>query len=355
MKPLCQSLRLLIPLLACTLLWAIPAKKAYSTVRCTATMTAVNFGNVELINNVGLSSNGTLTYTCTNDNSFRTVQVNACFLIDGGQGHQSQLNPSYMVDTGNTANQLNFNLYWPDGVTLWTTTGYGTSTPYKVPVFMIDPAPFFGTSSYTGTATMPARIVTSQNPRPNTGGNFYQNSYTAGSTAIAWDASNSNEPAPATCGANTSARFPFVVSATVIKSCTVSANSNLQLGSAGGVAITETNITGNNSIDVRCTNTTPYFVGLSPSNNNMAGAGVMAAQNLAPVSGNSDTIPYQLRSTAGIGGTIWGNTASASAVGNGKAGVGNGTNQSISVYATTPNANFTPDSYADTVTVNVNY
>ena len=81
----------------------------------------------------------------------------------------------------------------------------------------------------------------------------------------------------------------------------------------------------------------------------------MAAQNTAPVTGNTDSVPYQLRSAPGMTGTIWGNTATSSSVGNGVSGGGNGTAQSITVYATTPSANFTPDSYADTVTVTVNY
>jgi spore coat protein U-like protein len=66
-------------------------------------------------------------------------------------------------------------------------------------------------------------------------------------------------------------------------------------------------------------------------------------------------VPYQLTSTAGAGGTIWGNTATSTAVGNGVAGTGTGAAQSLTVYATAASANFTPDSYADTVTVNVNY
>ncbi|MBU6503769.1 MAG: spore coat protein U domain-containing protein, partial [Burkholderiales bacterium] len=65
-------------------------------------------------------------------------------------------------------------------------------------------------------------------------------------------------------------------------------------------------------------------------------------------------VPYQLYSNATLS-NVWGNTASSASVGNGVAGTGTGSAQSIPVYAKAPSANYTPDSYSDTVTVNVNY
>jgi spore coat protein U-like protein len=144
----------------------------------------------------------------------------------------------------------------------------------------------------------------------------------------------------------------FQVLITITKACTVTAGSasNINLGS---VAATAVNTTGSNTISVNCSKTTPYYVGLAPSNANTAGAGTMVSTT-APAT-NTDKVPYQLTSTAGAGGTIWGNTATSTAVGNGVAGTGTGLAQSLTVYATAASANFTPDSYADTVTVNVNY
>jgi spore coat protein U-like protein len=65
-------------------------------------------------------------------------------------------------------------------------------------------------------------------------------------------------------------------------------------------------------------------------------------------------VPYQLNSVSNTG-PVWGNTATATTVGNGVAGTGTGISQPIPVYATVPSANFTPDTYTDTVTVNVNF
>lgn len=143
----------------------------------------------------------------------------------------------------------------------------------------------------------------------------------------------------------------FQVLITVLKSCTVTAGSgsNINLGSVNANA---GSTSGNNTISVNCSKTTPYFIGLAPSNANTLGAGTMASST-NPVT-NTDKIPYQLNQTSATG-PVWGNTATTSAVGNGVAGTGTGLAQTITVYATVANADFTPDSYADTVTVNVNY
>ena len=146
----------------------------------------------------------------------------------------------------------------------------------------------------------------------------------------------------------------FQVLLKIQKSCAVTAGSGskIDLGTQDASA---TNLAGTSNISVNCANKTPYFIGLAPGNNDTLGAGKLLALNVAPVTGNSDTILYQLRSTTGVAGTIWGNTATGTAIGNGVSGTGNGSAQSIPVFVTVPSANFTPDSYRDTVTVNVNY
>jgi len=141
----------------------------------------------------------------------------------------------------------------------------------------------------------------------------------------------------------------FQITVTIQKACTVTAGaaSNIALGT---VVATATNTLGNNTITVNCSKTTPYFIGLAPSNSSTAGAGTLSG-----TTGNTDTVPYQLSSTAGPSGTVWGNTATASSAGNGVSGTGTGLNQTHTVYVTVPSANYTPDTYTDTVTINVNY
>jgi spore coat protein U-like protein len=158
---------------------------------------------------------------------------------------------------------------------------------------------------------------------------------------------------PAARAATATGTFQVLID--IQKSCTVTAGagSNVDVGS---VASTATNSAASNTVSVTCTKATPYFIGLAPSVPNggtNSGSGSMASTG--GVVGNTDKVPYQLRSTAGASGTVWGNTATSSVVGNGVAGTGSGSAQTHTVYATVPSANFTADSYADTVTITVNY
>lgn len=147
--------------------------------------------------------------------------------------------------------------------------------------------------------------------------------------------------------ATTSATFE--VSVTIQKACSVTAGapSNISLGT---VAATATNVLASNVITVLCSKTTPYYVGLAPSNGNTVGAGVMSGTG-----SNTDKVPYQLSSTAGPTGTVWGNISAPASSGNGVTGTGTGANQSLTVHVTAPSANYTPDSYTDTVTVTVTF
>lgn len=141
----------------------------------------------------------------------------------------------------------------------------------------------------------------------------------------------------------------FDVSIEIEAACSVTAggDSDIDLGT---VASTATDLSGSSTITVKCSNTVPYYVGLSPSNSATDGAGEMDPSGDSP-----DTVPYQLRSTSGSSGTVWGDTATSSSVGNGVSGTGNGEDQDLTVYVTAEDANYAPDSYSDTVTVSVNY
>ncbi|HEB0854522.1 spore coat protein U domain-containing protein [Citrobacter werkmanii] len=146
----------------------------------------------------------------------------------------------------------------------------------------------------------------------------------------------------------------FQVLMTIQKACTVTTGSSSNI-TLGPVNTTATNTSASNTISINCSKTTPYFIGLLPSagnGGNTTGAGAMSS--VANAATNSDKVPYQLNQTSATG-PVWGNTATTTSVGNGVASIGTGQGQNFTVYATAPSANFTPDDYADTVTVNVNY
>ncbi|MGL5698105.1 MAG: Csu type fimbrial protein [Kluyvera sp.] len=141
----------------------------------------------------------------------------------------------------------------------------------------------------------------------------------------------------------------FQVQITIQSACSVAQPSPLIFPSSLASA---TNVQGTTTLNVTCSKTTPYNIGLAPSSGNggtTTGSGAMAG-----TTGNTDKVPYQLNQDA-AGTKPWGNTATASVVGNGVAGVGNGLPQSVTVHAVVASANFTPDNYSDTVTINVNY
>jgi spore coat protein U domain-containing protein, fimbrial subunit CupE1/2/3/6 len=151
-----------------------------------------------------------------------------------------------------------------------------------------------------------------------------------------------------TAHAASPATATFQVLMTIQKTCSVAAGaaSNINLGT---VLSTATNTSNTSNFTVTCSKTTPYFVGMLPSNTNTAGAGTMSGTGT-----NTDKVPYQLYSNAGLS-TPWGNTATSTTVGNGVAGTGTGLPVTTSVWAQASSANFTPDNYADTVTINVNF
>ena len=154
--------------------------------------------------------------------------------------------------------------------------------------------------------------------------------------------------------ASNPATTQFDVLLKVVSACTVSSSNNVNFGSVDSTAAT--GLAANaNAINVTCSKGTKYSIGLTPGNSNTTGAGVMKSAT-APTT-QLDTVAYQLRSTAGPSGTVWGNTnTSGTAVGNGLAGTGTGTAVTHTVYATVADASaVTPDDYKDTVQVSVRY
>ncbi|MCB8876872.1 Csu type fimbrial protein [Acidisoma silvae] len=145
----------------------------------------------------------------------------------------------------------------------------------------------------------------------------------------------------------------FQVTMTITKACVVTAGTGSKIA-LGSVTATAVNTKGSNAITVACSKTTPYYIGLAPSNASTTGAGTMTTSDA--LAGNTDKVPYQLYSDSSYS-VVWGNTATSTTVGNGVSGTGTGiaNTSSLTVYAEAPSADYTPDAYADTVTVNVNF
>jgi spore coat protein U-like protein len=134
----------------------------------------------------------------------------------------------------------------------------------------------------------------------------------------------------------------FAVQVAITATCTINSASTLNFGTQGVLA---TNVDQTSTLQVTCTNTTPYNIGLD------AGTGSGATVATRKLTSGGATVNYTLYSDSGRT-TVWGNTVSTDTV----AGTGNGTGQSYTVYGRIPTQTTpAPGNYADTITVTVTY
>lgn len=133
----------------------------------------------------------------------------------------------------------------------------------------------------------------------------------------------------------------FDVTMRVIADCTIAAT-GIDFGQTGVITAA---ISGQSNINVTCTNTTPYNVGLDAG----TGAGSTGTTRFLGGSGaNADTVAFKLYRAPGSG--LWGNTQGSDTV----AGTGNGNAQTLTVYGEIPvQKSPTPDSYKSVITATI--
>jgi spore coat protein U-like protein len=146
----------------------------------------------------------------------------------------------------------------------------------------------------------------------------------------------SSPPNPALAATATST---FAVTATVQATCLISATT-LAFGTYTGVAAT-----GNSTITVTCTNTSPYNVGLS------AGLATGATVTTRKMQNGVNLLAYGLFRDAAFT-QNWGITIGTDT----QAGTGNGAAQAITVFGQLPANQFvTPGAYSDTITATITF
>src|SRR5262249_55107081 len=114
----------------------------------------------------------------------------------------------------------------------------------------------------------------------------------------------------------------FTVSVTITATCTINSASTLNFGTQG---VLGANVDQTSTIQVTCTNTTPYNIGLD------AGTGTGATVTTRKLTSGGATVNYTLYSDSGRT-TVWGNTIGTNTV----AGTGNGSGQNYTVYGRIP-------------------
>ena len=134
----------------------------------------------------------------------------------------------------------------------------------------------------------------------------------------------------------------MTVQMTITATCLVNSASALNFGTQGVLA---TNVDQTSTVQVTCTNTTPYNIGLN------AGTGAGATVATRKMTSGANTVNYTLyRNSTRT--TLWGNTVGTDTV----AATGNGAAQSYTVYGRVPpQAAPAPGTYTDTITVTVTY
>lgn len=141
----------------------------------------------------------------------------------------------------------------------------------------------------------------------------------------------------------------FLVSATVLKNCTVSAPVAVAFGNytpTGG------NVGANGTVNVNCTKSTPFTVAL---NKGTTAGGTIAQRLMSDGAGN--TLQYNLYTTAAFA-TVWGDGTGSSVTQPGT-GAGMATAVALTVFGSLPdnatNQAVAPGSFTDTITVSVAY
>ena len=327
-------------LLLPVMLW-LSVNSAHADITCEASMnnSIVNISNTITPSNANDASiEQTLTYSCTNTSDV-TQWASICIGVDGGSNGTSQINPRHMI--GRNGSRLNFNM---------TLNGMSNATWGNRTVGGEEFIDFFSVAPGTTPTIKTTVIRVSLLPNNETAkADKYTATFADVNTALTYVAvDSSSDTKQCSLEPQGTSSFSFEVQATVINECKINTTSNIDLRSHPA---STTQVTGSNNqaIDMTCTNGALYNIGLSPSNENTEGQGVMG-----DTGNNNYQLPYKLHSNPT--GTVWGNNGNTyDALTNGVKGAGNGTAQLHTVYVTVPNSDVRPAHYSDTVTVHVNY
>src|SRR5712671_5170317 len=134
----------------------------------------------------------------------------------------------------------------------------------------------------------------------------------------------------------------FTVQITLAATCVINSTSTLDFGTQG---VLTANVDQTSTIQVQCTNTTPYNIGLD------AGTGSGATVTTRKMTSGGATVNYSLYSDSART-TVWGNTVGTNTI----SGTGSGLAQNNTVYGRVPpQTTPAPATYSDTIVATVTY
>lgn len=316
--------RLLLFMTLCALLGVLPQRASAQT--CSASPSALSFGNVSPIGMSAVAATGTVSISCTWPAITLTPSVQVCLNMGG-------TTPRYLAIG---ANQLQYNLYQDAAHSLaWGSTALGTT-----PISVVLNKPLTGNTATTS-VNFYGQITASQPTVPTSGNANTVYSQTLSQTSLTYGFFLLVTPG---CAALTTSAgsFGFTASATVVNNCLISAT-NMAFTSTG-VLSSALNATG--AITARCTNGDAYEIALS------SGASGNVAARQMQRSGGGGAVNYQLYTDAART-SAWGDGTAGTTM---ATGTGSGNAVSITVYGRVP-AQTTPmpGSYSDTITATISF
>jgi spore coat protein U-like protein len=295
---------------------------------CNFTISALNFGTIDLTANTPFTSTATYSASCTGTAS---TTVRTCPNIDVGSGGSTSGSPRFLL---NGATQLNFNLYQDGSYTsVWGSNLWAFAGSYPSPTLDVALS-----SGGTGSAsqTIYGQIWAGQQ---TLAAGTYTSAFSGTQASVAY--AYSTVGTCATIGSSHATSAPFTATATDATNCAVNA-STLNFGSAG---VLRSAVDATSSIIVTCTNALPYTIALD--------GGLSGASNPTQrvMSQASQNITYGLyRDSARA--QPWGDSAGT----NTAAGTGSGLAQTVTVYGRVPaQTTPSPGTYSDTVVVTISY
>jgi spore coat protein U-like protein len=295
---------------------------------CNFSISALNFGTINLTANAPFTSTATYSASCTGT---ANTTVRTCPNIDIGSGGSTSGNPRFLL---NGATQLNFNLY-QDGsyASVWGSNLWGFAGSYPSPTIDVV---LSGSGSGGASQTIYGQVWPGQQTLP---AGLYSSSFSGTQASVAY--AYSTIGTCATIGSSHATSAPFTVSATNSTNCSVNA-STLNFGSVG---VLQSAIDATSSVTVTCTNALPYTIALD--------GGLIGATNPTQrmMSQASQHITYGLYQDSARA-QPWGDSAGT----NTAAATGSGLAQTLTVYGRVPAQNTpSPGTYSDTVVVTISY
>jgi spore coat protein U-like protein len=307
------------------LLWLAAAASPAAAQTCSFSITALNFGAVDILSGAADDVTATLSGSCGGGPSNGNIRV--CPNIGSGAGGTDGAGVRQMLSGGNI---LKFQIYSNSGrTTVWGSYLWAFATrPPTLNVTL--------NSSGSGTlaaTTLYGRVLANQTTAPP---GSYSSSF-AGHVAIRYRSGTNTCTATATGWQN--ATPSFTASATIAANCLVTA-SNVNFGSEG---VIDAAIDAAGAVTVTCTMNNAYSIGL---NGGLANA--PPAARLMTLGAGTVTYGLYRDSARSL---VWGSLAGSTV-----SGTGNGTATAHPVYGRVP-AQTTPPpgTYSDTVVATVTY